>query len=66
MVLQLVLAAGLEGTGNHHLPLCSGSDSGAEGPDIHGPPGTDSLARSSCSIQFLPLLELQQVCAPRG
>lgn len=66
MVSQLVLAAGLGGTGNHHLPLCPGSGSGAEGPDIHGPPGTDSLAPSSCSVQFLPLPELQQVCAPRG
>lgn len=37
MVLQLVLAAGLGGTGNHHLPLCSGRGSGAEGPGIHGP-----------------------------
>lgn len=66
MVLQLVLAAGLGGTGNHHLPLCSGRGSGAEGPGIHGPPGTDSPAVSSCSLQFAPLPELQQVCAPRG
>lgn len=66
MVLQLVLAAGLGGTGNYHLTLCSGRGSGAEGPGIHGSPGIDSRASSSCSLQFIPLSELQQVCAPRG
>lgn len=66
VVLQLVFAAGLGGTETITSPCALAVVLVQRGQASMAPLGIDSLAPSSCSFQFLPLPELQQVCAPRG